>query len=529
MEGISLESKLFKLHDEARQNIELGNIKKAQRIVKKIKSFGSSPIVSLVISGLIIDIGSIQQNENFVKEGVRILKSDIGKIIKKIRIYAPSALYNLGNGYSALFYFRRKNNNCYSLFKNTENEYAKRYYLKALEYKINNPTLISQIWTNLGNCYDHSGRVFDALDCYDQALVFKPDHGMALGNKGLGLYYYAALTPQYQPTILKEAYLLIKQALKFGVNPEEVKGFKHYLQRIENSIPDKKFLIKKSEYPGIQIKARTKFERFLNEFCLKNKLYLNICNFCQKCNNAIGDPDSIEQMIVSLEKKDAENFVKKDQYLRLSSYLNQIKQDYITARFLLILSRYEGRNLSFVDKGVRLIDTLDYKCHNIYVELVKASFVYFYNILDKIAFFIKDYLKFKHRSDFLNFSTIWFDLPERKVKKEIRNTKNFSLNALFNIYTDLEKGPQQKLKNIRNKLTHSFLNIYHSIGIIDDKNMTEETLVEDTIELARLVRNSIMYLLKFIFIKESEKKDGLDKEILTMPAFEIPDNLKSYR
>lgn len=529
MNDINLESKLIKLHNEAREKILSCDFEKALLIINKIKTFGPTPFVSYVVSGLLIDFGSIKQDKSIVEESVNLLKNDIGVIVKGKK-YAHSALYNLANGYYTLYFFKRLKNKYFPMFKKTEMELAKKYYFKALEYDFKDSMLQSQLWVNLGNCYDHLGRVFDALDCYDKALYYKPNHGMALGNKGMALYYYAALTPQYQPTILKEAYLLIQQALKLGVNREDIKGFKNYLKKIESFFPDKKFLVKKSEYSGIQIKARSKFERFLVEFCLNNKLYLNICNFCQKCNNAIGDPESIGQMIVSLDKNKEGNYIKKDKYLHLSSYLNQIKQDYITARFLLILSRYKGKNLDFVDKRVRLIDTLDYKCHNIYVELVKASFTYFYNILDKIALLIKDYLKLDHKSEFVNFDNVWFDLTNRKkIKKDIISIQNFNLNALFNMHLDLKKGPQQKLKINRNKLTHSFLNIYHSMGIISEKSMTEETLVEDTIVLARFVRNAIFYLIKFVFLEEAKKKEGLNKEILLMHAFEIPDDLKSFR
>lgn len=528
MNDINLESKLIKLHNEANEKILSGDFEKALTIINKIKNFGPTPFVSYVVSGLLIDFGSIKQDKSIVKEGINLLKNDMAVIVKGKK-YASSALYNLANGYHTLYSFRRLKNKYYSMYKKSEIELAKKYYFKALEYDFKDSMLRSQLWVNLGNCYDHLGRVFDAIDCYDKALYYKANHGMALGNKGIALYYYAALTPQYRRTILKEAYLLIQQALKLGVNQQDIKGFKNYLKKIESFFPEKNFLLKKSEYSGIQIKARSKFERFLVEFCFNNKLYLNICNFCQKCNNAIGDPESIESMIISLDKNKEGNYIKKDQYLHLSSYLNQIKQDYITARFLLILSRYKGKNLDFVDKRVRLIDTLDYKCHNIYVEMVKASFTYFYNILDKIAFLIKDYLKLDHKNEFVNFDNIWFDLTNRKkIKEDIISIKNFSLNALFNMHLDFKKGPQQKLKKNRNKLTHGFLNIYHSMGIINEKSITEETLVEDTIVLARLVRNSIFYLTKFI-LNEEAKKEGFNKKIPSMIAFEIPDDLKSFR
>lgn len=63
-----------------------------------------------------------------------------------------------------------------------------------------------------------------------------------------------------------------------------------------------------------------------------------------------------------------------DAFLRLSSFLNEIKQDYVASRFLLVLSKYKGLNLDFIDKRVKIIDTLDGSIHNIYIQLIKSSF-----------------------------------------------------------------------------------------------------------------------------------------------------------
>ena len=214
--------------------------------------------------------------------------------------------------------------------------------------------------------------------------------------------------------------------------------------------PGKKILDNPPNFPGCTIKARSKIESYLTEFCLKNGLYLNICNVCKKCDAAIGDTITIKEMTVSIDEK--------DKYLHLASYLNQIKQDYVTARFLLILSRYNGLNLNFVDKRVTIIDTLDNSIHNIYVHLIKESFKSFYNILDKIACFIQDYLGMPKKRTY--FAKIWYSNQENKIiYNKIEDTKNFSLNALFDIHRDFDNGPYEKLRQTRNALTHRFVNI----------------------------------------------------------------------
>mgnify|MGYP001028239029 CR=1 FL=1 len=519
--------KLKELHQHAIQKMNTGNFNGALNLTRKMQGLGPHYFVSYITSGLLIDIGSALGEEKVVNEGVESLKKDLEEIIQNKKI-ASTAYYNLANGYHSLFNFKYRKDRYVKCFKETELNQAKIYYRKALEYPIKDKLFASRLWTNLGNCFDQVGRVIEALDCYEEALREKPDHGMALGNKGLALLHYASLAGEHQGTFLIEAYSLLSQALNLGVDPEAQGIFTRHLQNIKNRFHGKRFLDNSLKYPGCKIKAKSKFEKFLIEFCLRNKLYLNICNFCQKCDAAIGDTVVIKKMLIPIIKGNGKVFPENDPYLRLSSYLNQIKQDYVIARFLLILSRYRGLNLNFADKRVTIIDTLDYSMHNVYIELVKASSKNFYDILDKIAYFINDYLKLGIDEKKISFQRVWF-CKDKTVRKKIDDTKNFSLNALFDLHKDIEDGPYDELRKIRNALTHRFINVRMFQVKENEENMTEDTLVKQTLELAKLVRNAIIYLLYFVYVEE-DKKEAKSKEIsVPMYAQELPDNLKSNR
>ena len=507
---------LNKFAEQAIQKMNAGDFDGALNLAYKIRSLGSDYLVSYTASGLLIDIGVGLVDEKIVKEGIKLLERDFETIVHDNK-YAPTAYYNLANGYYSVFQFKMKRDPYVAFLKESELDQARAYYRKALEYDLQNAMLTSQIWVNLGNCFDSLGRVIDALECYEESLKWKADHGMALGNKGIALCYYAVVSGEHQGTFLVEAYSLLSQALELGVPPETVGIFSKYLEDIREQFPDKQIPENLTRYPGCTIKARSKFDRFLQEFCLANKLYLNICNFCQRCDAAIGDTAVIKKMIVPTHK---------DSYLHLSAYLNQIKQDYVAARFLLILSRYKGLNLDFVDKNVKIINTLDYSVHNIYIQLVKTSFKIFYDILDKIACFINAYLELGISQRNINFRWVWHTKKNEAVRKKIQNTMNFSLNAIFDIHRNFENGPYEKLRNTRNALTHRFVNVRMLQELEDEENMTEDTLVKQTIELARIVRSAIIYLLHFVHVEENKKEAKISGILPPLFARELPDKLK---
>ena len=512
-------SQISSLHQQALKRMDDGDLDGAKKLAYEILNFSPNYFVSYVASGLLIDVGSALSDEGMVRKGVDLLERDFESIINKRR-FAPTAYYNLANGYSAVFNFKLREDRWAACFKKTELDTAIELYRKALGYDIDNPLLASQIWVNLGNCYDHLGRVLDALECYEKALELKPDHGMALGNKGQALLYYARVAGEHQRTFLREAHSLFSHALKLSVPPEARGHFHASLARTKKLLAGEDVEEILAKYPGIRIKSGSKFEKFLINFCLKHRLYLNSCNFCKRCSAAVGDTITIKTMLASIND---------DSYTKFSSYLNHIKQDYVLYRFLLALSRWEGIDLDFVDRHVTIIDTLDQSIHNVYIQLVKASFKGFYDILDKIACFINDYLKLGIPETQTYFSNLWYyDVKTKTIAKKIENTRSLPLNALFNLHRDLE-GRYVSLKRTRHALTHRFVNVRHLVKSEDPNNMTEDTLVNQTLELARLVRSAIIYLTYFVYVEEMRKKSKAEGLLPSIYAQAVPARIKSIR
>jgi tetratricopeptide (TPR) repeat protein len=503
------------MYVKANQMWQRGNLIGARDMAYEIKSFNSH-YASNIASSLLINIGDKLRDENTIQDGIDLLED-----LKKKGDFDSFLYYNLGNGYYDLFTLKYDEKKSNHHFKSTELDKAKINYRKALD----SDQITPEMFINLANCYDHLGMVIDALENYDNALLINPSHPMALGNKGMAFYNYSRLTGE-NGTFLIEAYSLLSSALEILLSYESENAFFKTLKLIENIFPDKKVLLKHLDNKKYEIKAESKLEKDLTQFCLDNKLYLNICNYCQRCNNAIGDPIRIQSMVESMDQV-GESF-ENSRYYQLSAYLNQIKQDYVTTRFLLFLSRYDDLDLSVADKNVTLINILDYSKYTINIQLLKFAFKNLYDILDKIAFFIEDYINLGMKKNHINFMKIWYDQKSKDIPKNIRNTNNPSLNAIFMIYEDFKpNGPYRKLKDIRNALTHRFIRV-KAFGEQNDEDILEEQFVEYTFELAKIVRNAIIYLLCFVNSEEAKKKKEINGPIGTLIADEIPDELKNF-
>jgi hypothetical protein len=130
----------------------------------------------------------------------------------------------------------------------------------------------------------------------------------------------------------------------------------------------------------------------------------------------------------------------------------------------------------------------------------------------------------------IDFRKVWYtNWKTKKIRKKIEDTENFSLNALFDMHGDFENGPYKKLQRTRHALTHRFVNIRMFQESENEENMTEETLVRRTLELARIVRSAIIYLLYFVYVEERKKKAKSKGTATHIFAQELPDGLKTHR
>lgn len=502
--------KINLLTQNAQKNLDENNLEEVAKNIDELEKFDN--IHSKIgLSCLYIDYGSVKKDKSLLIKGIDLIRQNQDDMVKFIS--QSSLLYNLANGY--LNYYSLTKNK----FLNGKNIIIEIKNLFKKAFKISdNPDLSVQILVNLGNFYNYFGRYADALEYYEEALRINPTHGMALVNKGQSLIQYRNFMDHDSPMLL-DAYICFKDALKSNSLTYQGKIAAEMSIKIFEENNNQLSLNKKNK-TKLNIKPYySNLEELSNIFCYNNRLYLNLCNFCQKCENAIGDTIAIRRMRTSFKNEKIED----DLFLVLSSYLNQIKMDFISARLNLILYQYEELDLKFVNDNVVIIDSLNYEMHNIRIQLIKDSFKSFYDILDKIAFFINEYFELGIEPWQIDFKKFWYVNFKEKVLREELDFDNNGLKALFDIHEDILYGDEKKLNKIRNTLTHRVLKI-KLFSLDEEKDaLTEEELFNRTIDLAKIVRNAIIYLMAMVDIEESKKDDS---NSVPMFAYEVPNDLK---
>ena len=228
-------------------------------------------------------------------------------------------------------------------------------------------------------------------------------------------------------------------------------------------------------------------------------------------------------------------------FYRFASYLNQIKEDYLMARYFLVQAQKISAELEFVENRIQRVDTLDYREYSVYLELAKESFEKCVNLLDKIAFFLNDYCSVSvpdHRISFFGNDCIW-NFKNKKGQHPLtlfmKRRKNFALYALYDIYLDLTRKVAMgdtiyepyygRLRKVRNRITHRYLKVYMD-GFGPNKRSEEEVergeLLNANLTVLQMARAALIYLVDFVNVESEKKKIKSKGLVLPMYAFSVP-------
>ena len=179
------------------------------------------------------------------------------------------------------------------------------------------------------------------------------------------------------------------------------------------------------------------------------------------------------------DKKFDKSFIMSGKVYFCFQIFNQMFEDYTTARY----NYYRALHVKHkrIDSKVKYIYTFDYTQHSLKHGMLKSVFSSLYNCLDKIAHITKFY--FSNSEIEFNNINIYFDwLTQQEFKQIIKENGNFQLLALYNLAVDFKNnGPNYGLNRIRNRITHSFLNINVEISFDEkysDFEITEDILID---------------------------------------------------
>jgi len=473
--------------------------------------------------GILIDIGTDLRDRSLVQEGIDSIKVCLSTL-SPAEPLQPLLEYNLANGYCSLHCIDRHSEGFQFDPDSTHVRDAVHHYRAALDGPCGffDANLLAQIWTNFGNALSSLGRSVEAIAAYDKALACAPDHPMALGNLGVGLERFASIAQRAH--VLREAKEFLDRALasqdleRLG-GPRSRVYFTSVRSRIMSWLGPEETLRQEAKSVPKAGPARTpSWFREYAEFCRKHQLFLNFCLRCRRCEQHLRDTVLLS-LTTSLE--DTTTFP------RLARVMNEAKERYATARFLLFSSISPATEPLPIDEMTAYVDNLDYAVYGVRVGQLKLAFESAYNILDKIAFFINEYLSLGIKPKQVYFTSIW--VVKDNLREELCTLDNYHLFALYDISRDLQKGGHlEHLRDIRQFSTHRYLvpHVERISWIVEADgeayHIDWHQLVDKTIQLLKLVRSAVIYLIAFSDQEERKEKEEFQGVIgpLFVPTYD---------
>ena len=473
------------------------------KIAEFDKKYKNNESHDFSFEGLLSKIGSDQKSIKLLNYVIKRLKA------KKERLQKNKYHFDLANTIFAKVEMHFKSEDGINYLLNNCNIYREARSTFWLVEK-DDSTHFERATTNIANILEKYGRNYEALSMYDRVLKVNPNFGMALGNKAIALGYYIRLAPQQSLLLLNKCYHLLKKALNDN-QLAEVGGtpalayFKNTLTGIEN-------YFSKINTAPVEVNPPSTINKY-EKFVLTNNLYLNYDFGYYYDKDSLTDnlfPNLQEE--ISSEKFKKTISMSKKTYLTFQAF-NQILEDYTTARY----NYFEALNENYkkIDAQINYISTLDYTRHCLKYGLLKSTFSTLYNCLDKLAHFVKYYFSEQElRESDINIYFDWLTTDE--FKQVIKKNKDYQLLALCSLALDFKtNGQYYKVNQIRNRITHSFLNINVGIGYdpeYKDFEIKEEEIIEQIQELLLIVKSAILYTIIAI------NRLSQNKSNISMPA-----------
>lgn len=475
-----------------------------------------------MFGGCLIDIGYGQSNNRPLSWGVKIYDTLFNLNGIEKNTHYSHLLYNYANGLSSQLKLKQGMVNKIFFIDDDSiiiSEKAKYLYRTVLDLVHNGP----KENTNFANMLEQQyGRCIESIDYYDRALIDDPNHAMALANKGKTLYFLSHFNKKNTAiTLITEAYFNIKNALKTGMEAYPQNYFLKELKIIEETHP---WLKEQKEITcRSKIDNKKSFKSFYLKFCNKHQLFLNPLTKEHKCEAALCDPLLISGFLIDIDD---------NQFYKYAEYINRLKQEYVFARYLTAQSYYQSQSLKFLDKDVDLVDTLNYTMYGIFTEQARVAYRVAFSVLDKISFVINDYYNIGFSKNHISFELLSFAKhfikhPDTRISRKLKSLKpvnNPFLAALIDLANDFTGEHLSDIREIRRALEHRFFNLYM---LSSDKKLTTEYFREKLIDLLKIIKSGIFYIILMIDWEERKKRTKVDStKIVNLDTYLIDNKFK---
>jgi tetratricopeptide (TPR) repeat protein len=459
------------------------------QLIEYDQCFANSTLWKSVRGALFIDAGTALRDEDLVFKGVAHENAFLSVSPPD---HLQTHLYNLGNGHSTLEDIARAKPGYKFNPDNSALLDAKRCFREAL--KLAGDSAGPQLLVNYANCLSAGGRTIEAIDLWRRALTLSPEHPMALGNLAIGTKYIARLTNDY--VALPQVADGLRRALASPMENEMPDRAKTYFADELTKIDS--FLKRNPRIKEPQIRPTTDNYEL---YCRQNDLFLSL---------------SVRKVFDAVSLSLITHISDDSTFPRLARVINEIKERFALARML----SFEASNGSIGDLDAdRLTTYADLSDGGVYgtrPAKLKLAFETAFNVLDKIAFFLNDYMKLNISDKDVSFLRVW-GTGQAGLRPEILRSSSFQLFALYDLSRDLSKaGYLERFRSERHISTHRYL-VPHTKPEKEWKTQADSVeyhtgyklLLNDTLQLLRLVKGAIIYLIAFVNMNEHPDKKGV--------------------
>ncbi len=383
-----------------------------------------------------------------------------------------------------------------------------------------------QIYTNVGNIFCNTGRICQAIKHWDKAIAIDPYFSMALFSKAEGLTALAGMLydEAHIAFTYEESYALFnlindeRYALRIEAHVTDrlFNSANNFIGWWDSILSDLKFGHKRISDLDHSLDQDPEIRGY-QQWCLSNRRYINPLNDLSTHSVVSHDIFMLPDMQVS---------VGDGPYL--FAMMQQMKQEYISARYMFYQGTTHYYEKHFSDETMQHVNTLDYPVNGLWIEMIKSAFRTSYSILDKIAIFINQYFDLKIPDRSLSFRIVWYNHKKLKNPKPLRacfvERPNLPLRGLYWLSKDLMNSPKaydaddyleleaEAILTLRNRMEHGYVRIVDGVEAAPiwsndfSTVVSYDDLTNKTMLIMKIAREALLYLGFAVEIEEKAKR-----------------------